>query len=58
MERVHANFPSAKTTHICRDFDKLTEWMLHPDRHFPQEEYQLRLKALQAGALAESGKHP
>ncbi|KAJ4398918.1 hypothetical protein N0V85_006163 [Neurospora sp. IMI 360204] len=46
MERVHANFPSAKTTHICQDFDKLTEWMLHPDRHFPQEEYQLRLKAL------------
>ncbi|EGO61021.1 hypothetical protein NEUTE1DRAFT_35704, partial [Neurospora tetrasperma FGSC 2508] len=23
--RVHANFPSAKTTHICRDFDKLTK---------------------------------
>ncbi|KAK3499427.1 uncharacterized protein B0T23DRAFT_424892 [Neurospora hispaniola] len=23
--RVHENFPSAKTTHVCRDFDKLTK---------------------------------
>ncbi|KAK3501452.1 hypothetical protein B0T13DRAFT_199085 [Neurospora crassa] len=58
IERVHANFPSAKTTHTCRDFDKLTKWMLHPDRHFPQEEYQYRHKTLQAGAFVESGKHP
>ncbi|KAK4214179.1 hypothetical protein QBC37DRAFT_284433, partial [Rhypophila decipiens] len=50
-ERVQGNFPDAHTTHVCRDFDKLSEWMLHPDRHFPQEEYMLRVKAFQQGAL-------
>jgi hypothetical protein len=39
-------FPDAHSTHVCRDFDKLTEWMLHPDRHFPQEEFQRRYDAL------------
>jgi hypothetical protein len=48
-DRVHREFPDAHTTHICRDFDKLSEWMLHPDRHFPQEKYQLRLEAFHAG---------
>lgn len=48
-ERLQAEFPDAHTTHMCRDFDALTEWMLHPDRHFPQEKYQLRVDALRAG---------
>ncbi|KAH8903529.1 hypothetical protein BR93DRAFT_981318 [Coniochaeta sp. PMI_546] len=39
-------FPDAHSTHVCRDFDKLTAWMLHPDRHFPQEEFQRRYDAL------------
>jgi len=46
-----AEFPDAHTTHVCRDFSVLTEWMLHPDRHFPQEKYQLRLQAFHANAL-------
>ena len=49
-ERVGAEFPDAHTTHVCRDFDRLTEWMLDEERHFPQEEYQLRLEAFKKGA--------
>ncbi|KAK3313319.1 hypothetical protein B0H66DRAFT_483595 [Apodospora peruviana] len=55
-ERVQAEFPDAHTTHVCRDFDKLTDVMLDPDRHFPQEEYQLRLEAFHAAAAAAA--HP
>ncbi|KAF3762728.1 hypothetical protein M406DRAFT_264782, partial [Cryphonectria parasitica EP155] len=50
MDRVQSEFPDAHTTHVCRDFEKLTEWMLHPDRHFPQEEYQIRLEAFHAAS--------
>lgn len=51
-ERVGAEFPDAHTTHVCRDFDRLTEWMLEGERHFPQEEYQLRVEAFhKAGHL-------
>lgn len=51
-ERVQGEFPDAHTTHVCRDFDALTEWMLHPDRHFPQEKYQLRVEAFHASSHA------
>jgi len=53
-ERVQGEFPDAHTTHICRDFDALTEWMMHPDRHFPQEKYQLRVEAFHASSHASS----
>ncbi|KAK3387940.1 hypothetical protein B0H63DRAFT_448727 [Podospora didyma] len=49
-EKAHREFPDAHTTHVCRDFDTLKEWMLDPVRHFPQEKYQLRVDALRAGA--------
>lgn len=49
-EKLQMEFPDAHTTHMCRDFDKITEWMLDPVRHFPQEKYQLRLEALHAAS--------
>lgn len=50
-ERVGGEFPDAHTTHVCRNFNKLSEWMVQPERSFPQEKYQARLEAYKAGKL-------
>ena len=47
-DRLQKEFPDAHTVHMCRDFDALTEWMLQPSRHFPQEKYQARVDAMHA----------
>jgi len=52
-ERRQFPYLDFHTTHVCRNFEKLTDWATDPARDFPRDRFTARMDCIKAGGSIE-----